>query len=327
MALRTLLSARAGLETTRGTGVAPTRLLYFANGRHDQGVGTIMPTELRNSYFPTFRAYAGLERNGFTFDGDMTFDDLIWWANLHIKAVASGSGAGADKTWTFTPAASTDDLKSATLEWGYADSIGAARPAFSVPYVLGDELTLNWRKAETVTFLSTLRSAKAATQVSAFTSSLSDRVTTSALGTATQVYIDSATIGSTADSNIIDPSWTLRNGLVHFDPLNNSGVAQDLLRPNPRSWELGFSRYFANDTERDVYITKTERKVRIKTVGPSLGAGTYLIQLDLYGVLDTVGWSEVDGLGFEQYVLRPIYDSGAASDFSLQIVNATASIT
>jgi hypothetical protein len=47
MALQTLLSARAGLEATRNTGVTPTRLLYFDEGTHGSG-----------GYDPPGRAFA-----------------------------------------------------------------------------------------------------------------------------------------------------------------------------------------------------------------------------------------------------------------------------
>jgi hypothetical protein len=327
MALRTLLTARAGLESTRGAGATPTRLVYFEDGIHNQEIATIRPRERRASYFEAFRSYPGLERNSFEFGGDVTFDDLIWWANLHVKAVASGTGAGADKTWAFTPTASSDDLKSATLQWGYADGIGATRPAWAVDHVLGDELTLTWTKGDAVRFRSRLLSPKAASQISAFTGSPTDRTTISALGTATVVYIDAATIGTTADANIVEATFSLNNGLAHLDTLNGTNVAADLLRPEPRTWRLELTRYYGNDTERDAYVAKTLRKIRIQTTGPSLGGSAYRIRLDAYGIIDAIENADVDGLGTERITILPQYDSTAATDFSLEVVNATASIT
>lgn len=329
MAVKTLLSARAGLETTRGTGVTPTRLIYFEEGGHDQKVATIRPMERRASYVEAFRSYAGIERNQLNFSGDATFTDLIWWANVHMKAVASGTGAGADKTWTFVPTHTSDDIKSATVQFGYTDSIGASRPAWEVQGCLGEDLTLTWTKGETLKFASTLMSPEAATQLSAFTGSLSDRTTVSALGVATTVSIDTSTIGTTADSDVMDAEFNLVNGWKHLDTLNNTAVASELLRTDPKSWKLTLTRYYRNDTELDAMIAKTVRKIRVETTGPSLGGSNYRIRLDCYGVYDGDAYekTEVDGMGVEKFVLLPQYDSTATTDVSLEVVNADASIT
>jgi len=327
MSVKTLLSARAILETTRGSAGTPTRILYFEEGTHNQEISTILPRELRNSYFPNFRAYAGVERNGFEFSGDWTYNQAIWWLNLHLKAVAAGTGAGADKSWTFVPTASTDDIKSALIEYGYADGIGATQPAWSVPYVLGDELTVTWVKNDTVKFNSRLMSAKGATQISAFTGALSDVVTISALGTATQIWVDPTTIGTTLDPQVIDASFTMNNGFVYLDTLDNTGVAKDLKRPQPRQFSLDLTRYYANDNELDIFISKAERKIRIRTVGPVLGGSFYSITLDVYGVLDTYEKAEVDGLGVARLTYVPLYNATATADFSFVVVNADAAIT
>lgn len=329
MAVKTLLSARAALEAARGTGLTPTRLLYFEEGSHEQKVATIRPKELRASFVESFRSYAGIERNGFTFSGDCTFDDLIWWANVHLKAVASGTGAGADKTWAFLPTHTSDDIKSATLQFGYTDNIGATRPAWEVQGVLGEDLTLTWKKGETLKFASKLMSAEAATQLSAFTGALSDRATVSALGTGTQTFIDTATIGSTADADVMDVEFNLVNGWKYLDTLNGTAVATELLRTDPKAWKLTLTRYYRNDTELDAMIAKTVRKIRVQTTGPSLGGSAYRIRLDCYGVYDGDAYekSEVDGIGVEKFVLVPQYDTTATTDVSLEVVTATAAIT
>lgn len=329
MAVKTLLSARAALETTRNTPVTPTRLLYFVEGSHDQKVATLRPTEQRASYVEGFRSYAGIERDRFTFGGDCTYNDLIWWANVNLKAVASGSGAGADKTWTFVPTHTSDDIKSATLQFGYTDNIGATRPAWEVAGCLGNDLKLTWKKGETLQFASTLMSAKGATQISAFTGALSDRVTVSALGVGTQIKIDTTTIGTTADADVMDAEFSLKNDWVYLDTLNNTAVAQELLRTKPKSWELALTRYYRNDTELDLMINKTPRKVRVETVGPVLGGSTYRIRLDCYGVYDGDRYekSEVDGIGVEKFVLVGQYDTTAVTDMSLEVVSTEAAIT
>lgn len=327
MAVIPLQSARAALETTRGTAVTPTRILYFDEATHSQDVATIRPYERRNSFAEAFRSYAGIERNGLQLGGALTFNDLLWLANLHVKAVASGTGAGADKTWTFSPTLTSDDLKSATIQFGYADGIGATAPAWSLEGCLGNELTLDWTKDSAVRFRSDIMTAEGATQISAFTGSLSDRDTVNALGTNTAIYVDSSTIGSTADSDLLDASFTLTNGFKYLDTLNATATAKELIRTEPRSWSLTMTRYYRNDTELDAYVAKTVRKIRLRTTGPSLGASNYKIDLDLYGVWTGYQKAEVDGMGVERFTLSPQYDSTATNDMSLVVVSSEASIT
>jgi hypothetical protein len=329
MALTTLLSARAGLESARGTSLTPTRILYFGEGTYSQKVGSVSPRERRNSYFRYFRHYPGIERDGFDFAGDVTYDDLIWWANVHIKAVASGTGAGADKSWAFVPSTAIDDQKSATIQYAATDALSPAT-GWQLAYCLGDKLTLTWpdkSSNEPVTFKSSLLSAKASTQIAAFTGALSDRVTTTALATKTQIFIDSTTIGSTADSNCVSAEWELTSGFVYFDPLDNTAVAKDLYRPDSRDWTLKVTRYFASKGELDAYIADTERKIRIVTTGPSLGGSAYSITLDAYGVWDGYDWTDVNGLIMADMTLIPLYDVTPTTDFALTIVNATGAIT
>ena len=57
MALKTLTSARSAIEATKGTGITVTRQLYAQAMTWNQTVATILPQELRNSYFQNFRAY------------------------------------------------------------------------------------------------------------------------------------------------------------------------------------------------------------------------------------------------------------------------------
>jgi hypothetical protein len=323
MAVRTLFQARAGLETTRNTGVAPTRRVYFTEAAHTQDVGTISPSELRNSYFGNFRHYQGIERNSIEISADGTYDDLIWYLNLHVKAVAAGTGGAADKTWAFVPTASSDDLKSATVEFGWTDSA----TLWSLPGCLGETLNLAFRKGETLGVTSTLLSAKGAAQIGAFTGTGTDRDTVSVVGTGMQVWIDTTTIGTTLDANVNEVDFNLTNGFAHRDALDGTNVAQELKRPNPRSWTLTTSRYFGSDTELDAYVAKTLRKVRIRAPGPALGGTAYNLTLDCYGVWEAHAWSEVDGLIYAGLTLRPQYDTGAATDFSITVVNATAAIT
>ncbi len=334
MPVHVLKSGRAALEASRGTDLTPTRLIYFDEGTHQQEVATIRPQQIRNSFFGYYSAAAGPELNTFESSGAMSYDDLIWYANTHIKAVASGSGGGSDKTWTFLPTATSDDIKSATVQLGYSDGLGSSQPAVKLNGLVGDEFSLKFDKSgdATVQFTSKMISKSAATQITAFTGSLTDRTVVLASAVNTTTYIDTTTIGSTADANVTDVTWSLKNGYNPLYTLNASAAPTDLLRTGPRTWKAEITRAYAvytspADAEWDAYIAKTVRKIRVKTVGPALGGSNYTITLDLYGVYTAMTNAEANGIAVQKFTLEPVYDTTATSDFVLSVVNATSSIT
>lgn len=327
--LSVFTSARAALEAARGTDLTPTRIIYGEEFTHSQSVATIRPTEHRASYNPVYSAAAGPESNTLRIAGRMTYDDLIWYGNLFVKAVSSGTGAGADKTWTFLPTANADDVKTATVQLGDAVSIGATTPGVKLNYVFGQTLNLHWEKNDdgAMTFAADFLAAKAATQITAFTGALADRTTIPVSCNNTVVYIDSSTIGSTADNNVIAVDWTLDLAPVPLYTLDGTTAARDVYRPDFRRWTATITRQFANDTEWDKYVDKTVRKVRVRTTGAALGGSNYKVDLDLYGAYTNREWSEVDGIITEVLTLEQVYDTSATADFQLVVVNATASIT
>lgn len=331
MALRIMSHARAGLETTRGTAAAPTRGIPFTEGTHTQAFDHIAPEELRQSLFGHYTADVGTESNSFEFSGVAGYWALVFWGNLHMKAVASGSGAGADKTWNFLPA-STDDLKTATIEYGFADNIGATRPAWSVAGCIGNTFSLNVDKApgqSGVTFRSTLLSFKPATQISAFTGVGTYTAENGGLvkASATQVFIDSATIGTTADNDVLSVSWELQSGPQVLYTLNNTTAGVEILRPSPWTWTARIRRYYRNNTELNARIAGTVRKVRVRTLGPVLGGSNYRLDLDLYGKYSDRALSIADNIGVEEFTLSPVYDAAAATHFAMTLVNDQAAIT
>lgn len=327
--LQVFTSGRAALEVTRGTDLTPTRLIYAETFTHGQTVETIHPTEHRGSYNPVYSATAGPERNTFGMEGRLSYDDAIWYGNLYFKALASGTGAGADKTWTFLPTAAADDVKTATVQLGDAASIGATTPGVKLNYVFGNTLNLHFEKNDdgAATFKADFLAAKASTQITAFTGALSDRTTIPVSCNNTTLYLDTATVGTTADPAVISVDFNLNLGPVPLYTLDGTVAANGIFRPDYRRWTATIVRQFVNDTEWDAYVAKTVRKVRCRTVGAVLGGSNYKIDLDLYGVYTNREWSDVNGIITETLTLEQVYDTTSTSDHSLVVVNATAAIT
>ncbi len=335
MTVEVLGSARAILEASRGNGGTATRIIYFrpGEGMLNQDVGTISPSEAWAKFAPYRRHYAGLERSGFTFGGDLTYTDAIWWLNLAVKAVASGSVTDTSAyTWTFLPTEGSDDLASAKIEFAYADFLSVW--GGSLAGCIVNDLEITWTKQvgddETgLSFKAEIMSAFGVTQITSFTGSLSDRTVTSALGTNWTVAVDTTTIGTTSDARIDQMTYHLNNGFVYRDSANNTGHAAAIERGAKRMTELTYRRYFNSKVELDAYIAKTTRKVRCNVVGDIVGATTTqnTIQLDYYGVIDDHKYVNVDGLIYATIKLRPVFDSSLTSDHKWVVINTTASIT
>lgn len=335
MALRVFQTARAGLEATRGTNVVPTRILYDEEIGHEQEKMIIRSPVLRNSYFPVYSASGGQETNTITRSGRVSYDDLIWDANTHIKAVAAGTAGGTGEatafTWDFTPTSATDDIKSATIQMGFGDTLATA-PGLELGYCVGNEFTLTFSKDDdsAVRYSSSMMSPESAAQITAFTGTLSDRTVRVASAINTQTFIDTGTIGTTADTKVVSVEWTLTNGFVNLYTLNNSANAEGTFRPEHRTWTATIVRQYVNDSEWDAHLAPTVKKIRVRTQGDIIAGATtsrYRIDLDLYGVYTARSWGDVDGIITEELTLEPVYDTTAATDFKLSVVNATASIT
>lgn|SRR5574343_368371 len=321
LAPKTLFGLRGALESARGTDLTPTRILYPTDVKPKRGVGSIVISPLRNSYRPNRAIYPGLDVTTLSVEGPALFDELAFWLSLSVKGGLTGTGASADKTWAFSPANAADDLKSATLQWG----VPSSATLWKLNYLMATGLTLTWKKDQAVTYAIDLVTPKAPTDIGAFTGSLTDLSHVAVLGTTTAVYIDSTTIGSTADPNVVEAEWKLDNSLVVTNGLNATAVGIDVARPNPVGWELSLTRLFNTNTERTAYYAKTERKIRVVATGPALGGSNYKLQLDTWGVIDNVEEADVDGVGAEKITIIPLEDT--AKDYEISLVNSLASIT
>jgi hypothetical protein len=327
--LTVFTSARAALEVTRGTDLTPTRLLYGEAFNPTYTVATIRPEELRASYEGFFSAAAGPETTTLQVSGRVSYDDLIWWANLFFKGVAAGVGAGADKLWTFVPTNTADDVKTATIQLGDSAAISAATPGIKLNYCMGSTFNIHYEKNGdgAATFNATLMSAKALTQITAFTGSLSDRVTVPVSCNNTVVKIDTATIGTTTDDSVTAVDFTIDLHPQPFYALDGTLAAQAVYRPAHRTWTAQITRQYDTVSEFSAYQAKTIRKVRVLTTGAVLGSTNYIVQQDFYGVYTARDWAEVNGIVTEVLTLEPVFDTGTSTSTSLLVTNATAAIT
>lgn len=271
-----------GKETTRGTPVAPTRMFY------DDGVGVLTPILGQNFHEAenTGRRYRTRRVTRMTEDVDLKFitssgvayDDLV----IPFSQIAGGKtgvGAGADKTWTFTPSATA-----------------ANNPeAYSVD--VGDDIQ-NWRCQYTM-----LRSFKISAGIGDVTGlemngfaqrAIKTAKASPALNSAIKIPGDLWTIkfaaniaglaGASVQTNFLQAfDLDVQTGLVwrHYMDGNLYGgqhVETDI------SWTLAMtveSTALAVSEFYDKAVADTMDFIRLKATGPALGGSNYSAQIDM----------------------------------------------
>ena len=317
-------SARAALESVRGTDLTPTRLIYAESFELEHEVATIRPEERRGSYEAFFSAAPGPETSRVTMAGRVTYDDLPWHLNHFFKANTAPTGANP-YLYAFVPTNTSDDVKTHTLQLGDVAAISAATPGVKLNYGFGDELNIHYEKNDdgAVTFSAKYLYAKALTQITAFTGSLTDRTTTPVSANNTVVKIDATTIGTTSDPAVVSVDFTYNLSPVPFYALDNTLAAQAVYRPNPRTWKAEITRQYNAVSEFSAYVAKTIRKVRVLT---TTGASA-IVQHDMYGVYTGRKYADIDGIITEVLTLEPIFDTGTSSSTSISVTNTMAALT
>jgi hypothetical protein len=320
-----------GKETVKGTPVAPTRRWYgpvagnFDIGddwryheEENRGVRTRpsrAPTQVKE--FPQFKLQDT--------DG-VGYDDLVVPFSMGIRGGQTGTGAGADKSWTFT-----------------AQNAGANnQEAFSAD--VGDD-TQNWR----LQYVQPTR-WKLSTELSGLWRFESDLFAQRAIKTAAAVPAEVSPVKVGADL------WTLKFAGT-FAGLTGASVQTNFLRTMGVEWFTGLkprfyhdgNLYFGQTVETDLmgklnlevestalavselvdkYRAGTLDFVRLKATGPTLGATNYSLQFDMpvYWEEPKVIASADDQVNIYTVVGKIAYDPTAAKSLEATLVCSLSTI-
>jgi hypothetical protein len=329
MATRVLQRVQGALESTAGTFATATRKLYGTEITHERTIASIRPDYLDGTYNQSRAVYEGIETNGFSISGPFAFDQSVFWLNAGVGS-ATAVGASAPYVWTFNAASTADTTRPFSLEYAWADG-GASIPAsFRVPGNKVNTLTINWVKDDAVTFEAGITSFKGMTQGTALSATPSDTVERHAVGVNTTVYIDGTanSIGTTVDNNVAVASLAITNGFNTRFGLDGANTGRALDRTAKTEAVLTLTRHFQNDTELDAWEDKSLRRIRIVTTGPTLGAGTYEMTVDFFGVIDEIAQADVDGSVAQEITLRPFVDGSVTTvPFSIVVKNNQSTIS
>lgn len=267
-----LRRTQAGLETVRGTAVAATRKVYGRGGMN-KNVPPIRPAdEDRGSFTDNFRSQPGLIEASFPFDGSVTYEDHAWWSQLWLKGgVAGVLRAITAYDYTHTPTEGTDDLKTATFEWG--DNVQAFEGAFGMvdTFEITAAIAEQWRFSAGI-FLDD----KAKTT---FTGAIADRTVEDVLMRTSKLAVGAAGAlpASYMTGRFIGFRLAGANALErkHFA---DGGASQKYtgIGRSKRHFELEvtFEGNAATIAERDIWEAGTARVARILAEGSDIAGST-----------------------------------------------------
>lgn len=314
---------QAAIESTRGTDLAATRLVY----------ANITPSYERplrefqdnSGTFETRRRLA-YQRDRVTFSASelLTFEDIAWWGQLAWKGgVTGGAGDGGTPemfTYTFTPTLATDDLKSITLEWNEPGN------PYQSNQVMVNSWTIRIDPDNEGGWLGDFEMLALNIATTSYTGSISDRTTEVIPAPGTKLYIDDTTIGSTqATGKFISASITGNNN-IHYKAFgeNVSGFAANKVGRGARTVDAQIVMEFDNDTEFAKFraASGTQRFVRISSDGAVIhDAVVSNVQLNMNGYWSTIGWGDREGNIIATFGLSCFYNASSGYAFNAVVKN------
>lgn len=322
---------QAGYEATPGTAVAATRILDLEAGNANLITEQEPIIVARaGSLAPAHQAYPGPYTSRVEFsDMPVSYSDLPWWLNLVGTPVASGTGAGADKTWLHVPSETADNARRATLEVGARDAwpsefrlAGCAAQSLSIS--IGREGL--WRLSATL--VGTLLAKQART------AALAVRTVQHVPAPGTAVWLDSTSaFGTTAVAGrLLSAEVTIETGMIARRALDGNTVGPDPLAPTAtviagrRSLSASIVAIFSSIVEFDAWRAATAQRLRLRRTGPVLGGSNWRATLDLAGIWRTFAIGDSDGLVTAELELAGVLDASIAAEWRAEVVNDLATL-
>lgn len=333
------------IEIAEGTAASTaTRILYVGpgGGIDISGVQRYDTIEDRRAWgkrTSLAATYSGIQYNTINISGaPISYEGIGWW--LSLLAPSGGTVPGTVDTScytrTFTPVEGTavatfgTGYNTAFLEFSTLDF--AATRVWQLGAMRIASMTLNFSKRASGTDtgatmdLELIMGQGTARTATAFGTALSDITNTLVIGSQLASYIDTSTIGSTADTNVTAARFTLTNPVSWHDGMD--GTSGHTSAHHSLQWTpaLTLTRKFSDLTELNAYVAKTVRKVRLAATGGIVGAttATNYFALDFYGVPMDHRVVESDGMWYAEIDLEGIYDSTATTSWTASLRNGSS---
>jgi hypothetical protein len=328
--ITTLRTVQVGVEATRGTLVPATSILDYVEANISRNPN-ISHIRTGGSLATSHRAVALHEEVEITVSGRCSYNWLPWWYNLFLGPLAAGTGASADKTWTFGSAVvsdTADNVKSASFEIGGKDTWPTE---FKVSGVVGKTLHISmdvnaddgaWQYEATL--LGTVVTQASKTGALAVVSSITDVQVQN-----TKVYVNSSAsaFGNTQKTGtVISADITIELGMAQRFTLSGTNTATRTAMVGPRNITGTLVAEWDATTDSTSLFAVTSQRIRFEAIGAVLGGGTYKSNIDIPCVFDTLGYSDDDGVIVEELEFTAQYDTTPAADINAVVVNASAAL-
>lgn len=326
---------RYGIESVRGTSVPCTGILDISDVDWDILPAQIRSDNLTGGVFPSNVLAAGVIISRVRAKlGSINPDKWQKWLASGVDGSIASAGAGADKTWgtntihppaLSTGGALTESLKSFTLEFGYANP-SATQPAHKITGAIVERIKLIWPRIGFVQGEIDFVSISAVTDLTAYSGTLSPDAAPTWVPSMNdsanpfRCYIDAATIGTTQDTTIVGAELEWKS----FMAPDENGKRLSIAKATELAVKL--TRFHEAADMLAAVRTQGLQKIRIDSVGPTLGAGTWILGADVYGAASTRSLASLSGFVSEEIEITSKRDATAGTDVNFRLVNSVATI-
>lgn len=323
---------QTGKESTAGTTVAATRQ-WYGQGSGETTIDDMLALHRGNRGTRTQLVSADTKgvavQIAYQSDADMgcSYDELVFPFS-QLKGGVTGSGAQADKTWTFAPSQTGansqesytievgDDIQE--IEFGYAQmsdfTISAAKDGKT-------QLSCNWFARQPVKSTKTAVSANLGVRIPGYLWIPRWASAQSGLSGASDVlnFLQDFSIRHTTG---LTPRF-YQDGLAYFGQSVEAVEQTAEITLHVESTSTTISEFY--DKKR----AQTVDFMQLKCTGPTLGSSNYSVQLQ-YAVL----WTDVkqiasvdNGVNIWEVTGQTVYDTTWATNCNAVIVNSIAALT
>lgn len=321
--------AQIGKESTFGTSVAATAKLMGLTALGATPQVTVKQSRyMQGDFAPAHTARITDSRAAAQLAGDFTFEEMPIFLTASVKGGVTGTGATADKTWTFPfPLTASPAVDLRTLEVYDGSQEYELTSSFIESFTLSGsaandglvQFTTNWLGQKITK--------------STLTGSLPNRsVETLAVGSmALKIDDFGGTIATTnLAATLIDFNFQYNTG-IHFKKFADGSVNPSAIGYGVPSATLSITAEFNASaiTELDKYLAGTGRLVELSGTGSVVGSGVKTLKLQTAGDITGVSelWGDRDGNTTIQFTHTMRYDAGTFANFAkIIVINGIATL-
>ncbi len=318
-----LQTVQLGVESAAGTLVAATHVVDFESAKF-----TIKPSIIRTHQSGSLATNHHTDIGLLDYEVEIvtlgTYDRIACMLPFFLSgATTTGTGGSADKTWTFTPSNTTDNLKTASIEIAGVDTwpteyklAGCKGKSFEIDINSDAPWKITWtftgQKLTTATHTGSLTAASSLVGIRGFT---------------TKVYIDDTTVHTTQPGTLLTAKLKvdLATSPRHYLG-STTGEAGAVIQTGRRKVTLDLVGEWQASAEYTAWLAGTKRKISLDSVGASLGGSNYEARFDVYCDWDTWTLGNSGGAFTQEMSGIGIYDASATADILATIVNSIAAI-